>query len=62
MMEAERPPLPPFVTVEDAVRKVRLAEDAWNTRDPERVTLAYTMDSRTVRTADPRLRRTPPLD
>ena len=44
-METERPPLPPFTTVEDAVRKVRLAEDAWNTRDPARVALAYTLDS-----------------
>lgn len=44
-MEAERPPLPPFTTVEDAARKVRLAEDAWNGRDPERVSLAYTVDS-----------------
>ena len=40
----ERPPLPPF-TLESAVRKVRLAEDAWNSRDPERVALAYTEDS-----------------
>ena len=40
-----RPPLPPF-TAETAVQKVRLAEDAWNTRDPARVTLAYTTDSR----------------
>ncbi|MEB8338346.1 nuclear transport factor 2 family protein [Streptomyces endophyticus] len=39
-----RPPLPPF-TRETAVRKVRLAEDAWNTRDPQRVSLAYTPDS-----------------
>jgi nuclear transport factor 2 (NTF2) superfamily protein len=38
-MEAERPPLPPFITVEAAVQKVRLAEDAWNSRDPERVSL-----------------------
>jgi nuclear transport factor 2 (NTF2) superfamily protein len=45
-MEAERPPLPPFTTVEDAVKKVRMAEDAWNSRDPERVSLAYTPDSR----------------
>ena len=45
MMEAERPPLPPFTTVEAAAQKVRLAEDAWNTRDPERVALAYTPDS-----------------
>jgi len=44
-MEAERPPLPPFTTPEDAARKVRLAEDAWNTRDPERISLAYTPDS-----------------
>jgi hypothetical protein len=39
-----RPPLPPF-TIETAVAKVRLAEDAWNSRDPERVSLAYTADS-----------------
>ena len=38
-----RPPLPPF-TPETAAEKVRLAEDAWNTRDPERVSLAYTVD------------------
>ena len=40
-----RPPQPPF-TVETATQKVRMAEDAWNTRDPERVALAYTEDSR----------------
>jgi|SRR6516225_1009801 nuclear transport factor 2 (NTF2) superfamily protein len=40
-----RPPLPPF-DVESAARKVRMAEDAWNSRDPERVSLAYTPDSR----------------
>jgi uncharacterized protein len=40
-----RPPLPPF-SFEPAVQKVRQAEDAWNTRDPERVALAYTEDSR----------------
>ena len=40
-----RPPLPPF-TRETAVQKVRAAEDAWNTRDPERIALAYTPDSR----------------
>ncbi|KAF0123731.1 MAG: response regulator receiver [Methylocystaceae bacterium] len=40
-----RPPLPPF-TLETATQKVRMAEDAWNTRDPERVSLAYTVDSR----------------
>ncbi len=44
-METERPPLPPFTTVEAAVQKVRLAEDAWNSRDPGRVALAYTPDS-----------------
>ncbi len=40
-----RPPTPPFVR-EDAIKKVRAAEDAWNTRDPHRVALAYTPDSR----------------
>lgn len=40
-----RPPLPPF-TAETARQKVRMAEDAWNSRDPERVALAYTEDSR----------------
>jgi len=40
-----RPPLPPF-TQETAILKVRLAEDGWNTRDPEKVSLAYTVDSR----------------
>jgi len=39
-----RPPLPPF-TLETARQKVRLAEDAWNTRDPERVALVYTEDT-----------------
>jgi nuclear transport factor 2 (NTF2) superfamily protein len=39
-----RPPLPPF-TAETARQKVQAAEDAWNTRDPERVALAYTEDS-----------------
>ena len=43
--EAPRPPLPPF-SREDAIKKVRLAEDAWNTRDPHRVAMAYTPDSR----------------
>jgi nuclear transport factor 2 (NTF2) superfamily protein len=41
----DRPPLPPF-TLESATEKVRRAEDAWNTRDPGRVALAYTADSR----------------
>ncbi|EEF57015.1 DUF1348 family protein [Pedosphaera parvula] len=40
-----RPPLPPF-TLETAKQKVRLAEDGWNTRDAEKVALAYTVDSR----------------
>jgi nuclear transport factor 2 (NTF2) superfamily protein len=39
-----RPPLPPF-TLDTARQKVRAAEDAWNTRDPERVSLAYTPDT-----------------
>jgi nuclear transport factor 2 (NTF2) superfamily protein len=39
-----RPPLPPF-TRETAAMKVRAAEDAWNSREPERVSLAYTVDS-----------------
>ena len=39
-----RPPLPPF-TLETATQKVRAAEDGWNTRDPERVALAYSADS-----------------
>ncbi|MDE2305680.1 MAG: nuclear transport factor 2 family protein [Gammaproteobacteria bacterium] len=42
--EEPRPPLPPF-DEEAAARKVRMAEDAWNTRDPERVSRAYTPDS-----------------
>jgi uncharacterized protein len=45
MTEIERPPLPPFTTIEAAAQKVRLAEDAWNSRDPERVSLGYTVDS-----------------
>jgi nuclear transport factor 2 (NTF2) superfamily protein len=40
-----RPPLPPF-TAETAAEKVRLAEDGWNSRDPEKVALGYTEDSR----------------
>jgi len=40
-----RPPLPPF-TDTTAAEKARLAEDAWNSRDPSRVALAYTPDSR----------------
>ena len=44
MTQATRPPIPPF-TRETAAQKVRLAEDGWNSRDPERVSLAYTADS-----------------
>jgi nuclear transport factor 2 (NTF2) superfamily protein len=40
-----RPPLPPF-SRETAIQKVRLAEDAWNSREPDRVSLAYSLDSR----------------
>jgi uncharacterized protein len=40
-----RPPLPPF-TDDSAAQKARMAEDAWNSRDPARVALAYTPDSR----------------
>jgi nuclear transport factor 2 (NTF2) superfamily protein len=39
-----RPPLPPF-SRETALQKVRMAEDGWNSRDPERVAMAYTLDS-----------------
>ena len=44
-MSEQRPPLPPF-TRETATAKVRGAEDGWNSRDPEKVALAYTPDSR----------------
>jgi hypothetical protein len=44
LMTESRPPFPPF-TLETAQQKVQAAEDAWNTRDPERVSLAYTADS-----------------
>ncbi|MGD0120257.1 MAG: nuclear transport factor 2 family protein [Candidatus Binatus sp.] len=40
-----RPPLPPF-TLETAIQKVRVIEDAWNSREPEKMVLAYTADSR----------------
>lgn len=45
MSDSVRPPLPPF-SFEDAVLKVRKAEDAWNGKNPEAVSLAYTEDSR----------------
>jgi nuclear transport factor 2 (NTF2) superfamily protein len=48
---APRPPLPPF-TEETARQKVRMAKDAWNSRDPERVSLAYTLESRWRNRAD----------
>ena len=48
---APRPPLPPF-TEETARQKVQLAEDAWNSRDPERVALAYTPDTEWRNRAD----------
>ena len=40
----QKPPFPPF-TMETALQKVQLAENAWNTRDPEKVCLAYTIDT-----------------
>ncbi|WP_166268896.1 DUF1348 family protein [Marinobacter caseinilyticus] len=43
--ETARPPLPPF-SREDAITKVRMAEDGWNGRNPEKIALAYTPDSR----------------
>jgi len=43
-MSVTRLPLPPF-TLETAIEKVRLAEDGWNSRDPERVSLGYSLDS-----------------
>lgn len=43
-MNESRPPFPPF-TEETALQKVQAAEDAWNTRDPHRVAMAYTTDS-----------------
>jgi nuclear transport factor 2 (NTF2) superfamily protein len=43
-MSTDRPPLPPF-SLETAVQKVRAAEDGWNSRNPDRVSLAYTKDS-----------------
>jgi nuclear transport factor 2 (NTF2) superfamily protein len=45
LTESPRPPLPPF-SRETATQKVRMAEDAWNSRDPQRVAMAYTADSR----------------
>ncbi len=50
-MSAARPPVPPF-TLESAQQKVRAAEDGWNSRDPAKVALAYTVDSRWRNRAD----------
>jgi nuclear transport factor 2 (NTF2) superfamily protein len=44
MIMEQRPPLPPF-NMETALQKVQMAEDAWNSKDPERVSLAYTVDT-----------------
>jgi uncharacterized protein len=44
-MPEQKPPFPPF-TRETAIQKVRMAEDGWNSRDPNKVSLAYTVDSR----------------
>lgn len=44
-MSTERPPFPPF-SQETAIEKIRAAEDGWNSRDPARVSLAYTADSK----------------
>jgi len=43
-MSESKPPFPPF-RIETAIEKVRLAEDAWNSRDPSKVSMAYTVDS-----------------
>lgn len=43
-MIEKRPPFPPF-TLETALQKVKMAEDAWNSKDPERVSLAYSVDT-----------------
>lgn len=44
-MSEARPPLPPFLTSEAAMQKVRMAEDAWNSQNPEKIALSYTVDS-----------------
>ena len=43
-MEKKRLPIPPF-TLENALQKVQAAEDAWNTKDPDKVCMAYTIDT-----------------
>ncbi len=52
----QRPPLPPF-DADTAAQKVRMAEDAWNTRDPEGVALAYTKDACPISGCRPRAGR-----
>jgi nuclear transport factor 2 (NTF2) superfamily protein len=44
-MENKRPPLPPFYCRRPPRQKIQAAEDAWNSKDPERVSLAYTIDT-----------------
>jgi len=44
MTDESKPPFPPF-NQETAAKKVRLAEDAWNSKDPEKISLAYTQNS-----------------
>ena len=44
MSTETKPPLPPF-TKETAIQKIRMAEDAWNSQDPDKVKMAYTKDS-----------------
>jgi hypothetical protein len=55
-MSESRPPFPPF-THETAIQKVRMAEDGWNSRDPHKVSLAYTVDSRWRNRAEFPIRR-----
>lgn len=50
-LSSARPPLPPF-SRESAIQKVRLAEDGWNSRDPDRVALAYTLDTQWLNRAE----------
>ncbi|KAN0024596.1 hypothetical protein ACTFIV_009004 [Dictyostelium citrinum] len=45
-MEEIKLPVPPFNNIEDAIKKVRLAEDAWNSKNPETVSLAYSLDTK----------------